>query len=143
VRIGSGRHPVNIVPVDFVIEAMARLSILRESRSRTYHLTDPSPLSAFEISRLFARALGKRFLFVPVPKAVARAALSPGPVRSWLGMPIQALDYFDHPCTYDASQATADLALLGVKCPRLPDYVDRLVTFYRAHRGQVRREAMA
>jgi thioester reductase-like protein len=142
VRIGSGRHPVNIVPVDFVIEAMARLSILRESRSRTYHLTDPAPLGALDISRLFARALGKRFLFVPVPKGAARAVLSAGPVRRWLGMPIQALDYFDHRCTYDASQATADLALIGVKCPRLPDYVDRLVTFYRAHRGQVRREAM-
>lgn len=142
-RIGSGRHPVNIVPVDFVIEAMARLSIRRESGGRTYHLTDPAPLSTFEISRLFARALGKRFLFVPVPKAMARVLLSPGPIRRWLGLPIQALDYFDHPCTHDATQATTDLGLLGVSCPRLPDYVDRLVTFYRSHRGQVRREAMA
>ena len=143
VRIGSGRNPVNIVPVDFVIEAMARLSILRESAGRTYHLTDPAPLSTFEISRLFARALGKRFLFVPVPKAAARALLSPAPVRRWLGMPIQALDYFDHPCTYDAARATADLAPLGVACPRFADYVDPLVAFYLAHRGQVRREAMA
>ena len=42
----------------------------------------------------------------------------------------------------DATQATADLALMGVACPRLPDYVDRLVAFYRTRRGQVRREAM-
>jgi thioester reductase-like protein len=143
VRIGSGRNTVNIVPVDFVIEALARLSILRESRSRTYHLTDPAPLSTFEISRLFARALGKRFVYLPVPKGVARALLSPGPVRRYLGMPIQALDYFDHPCAYDAAQATADLGMLGVACPRFADYVDRLVAFYRTHRGQVRREAMA
>ena len=143
IRIGSGRNPVNIVPVDFVIEAMARLSILGESRSRTYHLTDPEPLSTFEISRLFARALGKRFLYVPVPKGAARALLSPGPVRRWLGMPLQTLDYFDHACTYDATQATADLSMLGVTCPRFADYADRLVAFYRAHRGQVRREAMA
>ena len=143
VRIGSGRNPVNIVPVDFVIEAMAHLSILRESRGRTYHLTDPAPLSTLEISRLFARALGKKLVFLPVPKGVARAALAPGPVRRYFGMPLEALDYFDHPCTYDATQATADLALLGLSCPRLPDYVDRLVTFYRSHSGQVRREAMA
>jgi thioester reductase-like protein len=143
VRIGSGRNPVNIVPVDFVIEAMAHLSILRESRGRTYHLTDPAPLSTLEISRLFARALGKRLVFLPVPKGVARAVMAPGPVRRYFGMPLETLDYFDHPCTHDATQATADLALLGVSCPRLPDYVDRLVTFYRAHSGQVRREAMA
>jgi nucleoside-diphosphate-sugar epimerase len=129
--------------VDFVVEAMARLSTLPAARGRTYHLTDPAPVSTVEISRLFARALGKRFLFVPVPKALARTLLSLGPVRRWLGMPVQTLDYFDHPCTYDATQATTDLALLGVSCPRLPDYVDRLVTFYRSHRGQVRREAMA
>ena len=143
VRIGSGRNTVNIVPVDFVVEAMSRLSILRESRSRTYHLTDPAPLSTREISRLFARALGKKLVFLPVPKGVARAVLSPGPIRRYFGMPLDTLDYFDHPCTYDATQATADLTLLGVSCPRLPDYVDRLVTYYRSHRGQVRKQAMA
>jgi thioester reductase-like protein len=141
-RIGSGRHPVNIVPVDFVVEAMARLGALAGQPGRTYHLTDPAPLSTFEVSRLFARALGKRLVFVPVPKRVARALLSPGPVRRYFGMPLETLDYFDHPCVYDAAQATADLALLGVACPKLPDYVDRLVAFYRARRGQVRRGAM-
>jgi thioester reductase-like protein len=142
-RIGSGRHPVNIVPVDFVVEAMARLSALPGARGRTYHLTDPAPLPTREVARHFARALGKRFAFVPVPKGVARALLSPGPVRRYFGMPLETLDYFDHPCVHDATQATTDLGLLGVSCPRLPDYVDRLVTFYRSHRGQVRREAMA
>ena len=141
-RIGSGRNPVNIVPVDFVVEAMARLGALAGQVGRTYHLTDPAPVSAFEISRLFAKALGKRFVFVPVPTRVARALLSPGPVRRYFGMPLETLDYFDHPCVYDATQATADLALLGIACPRLPDYVDRLVAFYRARRGTVRREAM-
>jgi len=141
-RIGSGRHPANIVPVDFVVEAMARLSALPGSRGRTYHLTDPAPLSTLEVGRLFAKALEKRFVFVPVPKAVARALLSPGPVRRYFGMPLQTLDYYDHPCRYDASQATADLKPLGVECPRLPDYVDRLVEFYRQRRGQARREAM-
>jgi len=142
-RIGSGRHPVHIVPVDFVVAAMARPAALANHPGRTYHLTDPAPLSTLEVTRLFARALGKRLGFVPVPMTVARALLSPGPVRRYFGMPLQTLDYFDHPCAYDATQATADLALLGVACPRFPDYVDRLVAFYRARRGEGRREAMA
>jgi len=41
-RIGSGRSPANLVPVDFVVEAMARLSTQRGAPPRTYHLTDPS-----------------------------------------------------------------------------------------------------
>ena len=142
-RIGSGRNPVNIVPVDFVVEAMARLSIVGGSAARTYHLTDPAPLAASEVSRLFARALGKKLAFVPVSKRIARALLSPGPIRRFFGMPFESLDYFDHPCVYDASQATADLTMLGVACPTLPEYADRLVSFYKARRGQVRTEAMA
>jgi thioester reductase-like protein len=141
-RVGSGRHPANLVPVDFVIEAMARLATVPASRGRTYHLTDPDPIPVFEIERLFARALGKRFAYVPVPPALARAAFKPRVVQRFFGMPVETLDYFDHPCRYDAAQATADLAPLGVRCPRFPDYVDRLVAFYRAKREEVRRTAM-
>jgi len=142
-RIGTGRNPANIVPLDFVVEAMARLSTGGGDPGRTYHLTDPAPLSTLEVARLLARALGKRFAFVPVPLSLARTALSPSPLRRFFGMPLETLDYFDHPCTYDATQATADLSLLGVSCPRFPEYVDRLVAFYRTHRGEVRSEAMA
>jgi hypothetical protein len=57
-------------------------------------------------------------------------------------MPVQSLAYFDHPCHYDSRQAQADLGRLGIRCPRLPDYLDRLVAFYRARRGTVRSRAM-
>ena len=35
-----------------------------------------------------------------------------------------------------------DLGALGIECPRLADYIGRLVEFYRAHRDGVRSEAM-
>jgi hypothetical protein len=121
---------------------MARLATVESSRGKTYHLTDPDPVAVFEIERLFARALGKRFLYVPVPPGLARAFFRPRAVQRFFGMPVQTLDYFDHPCRYDASQATADLAPLGVRCPRFPDYVGNLVAFYRQKRNEVRRAAM-
>jgi thioester reductase-like protein len=142
VRIGSGRHPVSLVPVDFVIEALARLSASQASRGRTYHLTDPHAVSALEIAELLARSLGKSFVYAPLPMALAKLAFAPGPLQRFFGMPVQTLDYFDHPCRYDASEATRELAALGVECPRFPDYAQRLVAFYREKRGQVRREAM-
>ena len=64
------------------------------------------------------------------------------PVQRFFGLPLQALDYFDDPVRHDTTQATKDLAALGIECPRLADYLPRLVTFYRAHRDEVRREAM-
>ncbi len=141
-RLGRGTGAINIVPVDFVVEALAELSAAESSRGKTYHLTDPSPRSAAEVARIFAAALGKRFLFVPLPTALARAAFAPKAVQRFFGMPVQALDYFDDPVRHDATEATKDLAALGVACPRLEEYVPRLVAFYRAHRDTVRREAM-
>jgi thioester reductase-like protein len=143
-RVGSGRNAINLVPVDFVVEALAQLSSSPSPKSlgRTYHLTDPEPLSVGEIEDLFAKALGKSFAYVPLPMAVAKLALAPRGLQRFLGLPLQTLDYFDHPCRYDATQATADLASLGVRCPRLADYLQRLVAFYLAERGGVRKEAM-
>lgn len=142
VRIGGGRNPVNLVPVDFVVEALAQLACSEAPPGRTYHLTDPEPLAAIEIADLFARALGKSYLYAPMPLAAARLLFAPGPLQRFFGMPVQTVDYFDHPCRYDCSQASADLAARGISCPRLPDYVQRLVAFYREKKGTVRREAM-
>lgn len=142
IRIGDGTNPVNLVPVDFVVEALARLSASPVSKGKTYHLTDPNPSSAMEIARLFARILRKSFLFVPVPLVAAKALLSPKPLQRLLSLPVQALDYFDNPCCYDASEATRDLAGFGIACPRFPDYAPRLVEFYKGRRDQVRRQAM-
>jgi thioester reductase-like protein len=141
-RIGSGRAPANLVPVDFVVEAMARLSSVAQSLGQTYQLTDPAPLSVSEVAKLIARALGKSFAYVPVPLVLARAMFTPGPVQRFFGMPVQTLDYFAHQCRYDTTNAARDLGALGVRCPSLPDYIDRLVAFFRQRRGQVRQEAM-
>ncbi len=141
-KIGRGRNPANLVPVDFVIDAMAALAATASSAGRTYHLTDPDPLPVATVARLLARGLGKSFLLVPVPLAVARAAFRPARVQEFFGMPVETLDYFDHPCRYDTAHATADLAAAGVACPRFPDYVEKMVAFYRDHRGGVRRAAM-
>jgi uncharacterized protein YbjT (DUF2867 family) len=142
VRIGSGRETVNLVPSDFVIEALARLSTADGTLGATYHLTDPDPLPTLEIERLFARALGKRFAYVPVPLGLARRLFAPSFVQRFFGMPVQTLAYFDHPCRYDASEATRALAALGIACPPFRGYVDRLVAFYREARGRVRTAAM-
>jgi thioester reductase-like protein len=141
-RIGSGQQPANLVPVDFIVEALARLGSSDTSRGRTYHLTDPDPLSVVDVGRLLAEALGKSFLFAPVPGFVARGLFAPKPVQRYFGVPVEVLDYFEHDCRYDTTQASGDLGALGVACPRFPDYVGKLVGFYRAHRGDVRKTAM-
>jgi thioester reductase-like protein len=137
---GGGKGTTNIVPVDFVVEALARLSASEASLGKTYHLTDPDPRSPVEIARLFARSLGKTFAYLPVPMIVAKTAFRP--IHGLIGMPLEALDYFCDPVRHDAAVATRDLEALGLRCTRFAEYVEALVEFYRRERDRVRREAM-
>src|SRR5258708_5429202 len=124
------------------VGAVARLSAAPLSEGKTYHLTDPRPHSARELSEIFARALGKQFVYLPVPLGLARLLFRPRVVQRFFGMPVEALEYFDDDVRHDATQATTDLEALGVRCPPLEEYVPRLVAFYRSRRDTVRREAM-
>lgn len=142
VHVGSGRQAVNVVPVDFVVEALARLSTTERSIGRTYHLTDPRPLDVSAMISLFAKTLGKTFVQLPVPLFAAKAFFAPKAVQRFFGLPAEAIDYFAHPCRYDASQTTEDLEAFGVRCPALPDYVGALVSFYIKKRSEIRRGAM-
>ncbi len=142
IKVGTGTALVNLVPVDFVLEAIARLSTWTGAVGKTYHLTDPSPCTAFELEELFAKSLGKTFVYVPVPLMAAKLLFAPQPVQDWFHMPSATLDYFDHPVQYDASIATGDLARFGVACPRFAEYVQALVAFYKQHVEKITRGAM-
>ncbi len=141
-RIGDGSAEVNLVPVDFVLEGIARLSSWDGAKGKTYHLTDPKPKSALGIAEILAKSIGKSFVFVPVPLPIARLVFALPQVPSLLGMPGQTLDYFDHPVHYDASQATHDLARFGVTCPDFEEYVQKLVAFWKKKRSEITRGAM-
>ena len=138
-RIGSGTEPVNLVPVDFVIDAMVHLLGREEHEETVFHLTDPQPLTAQAIMELFARLLDKRVAYVPVPPGVARGLMNTGVGRA-LGIAPELIDYFDHPSQYDASNTRAALDGTAIECPSLPDYASTMVEYARRH--DVRSSAM-
>ncbi|PIE05565.1 MAG: oxidoreductase [Sorangium cellulosum] len=47
-----GNLPLNLVPVDFVVRASHTISLASRGLGRTYHLVDPSPLSARRVFEL-------------------------------------------------------------------------------------------
>lgn len=128
------RHLFNVVPRDFVVDAIASLSGRRESLGRTYALADPHPLSVDAMLDLLARATGRRMIRVPLPRRVAKGLISwvPG-VHALLRIPAAAVDYFVHPTHYDTANARADLAASGIDCPPFASYAEMLVGFMRAH----------
>jgi thioester reductase-like protein len=124
----------SLVPCDFVLDAMDVLSVLDRSLGRTYALTDPDPPTNRQVAEVFARHLGKRLVWLPLPLGVSRLALGTVPgLERLLGLPPELLDYFDTPTTYATTNTTADLAGTGVACPPFESYARRLLSFMVAH----------
>ncbi|MGO9382568.1 MAG: SDR family oxidoreductase [Mycobacterium sp.] len=125
---------VNVVPRDFVIDAVGYLSGLSGSEGRTYQLADPRPLTVDEMAETLAQATGRKLVKVPLPRTLAKAALShvPGLYRL-MRIPPEAVDYFAHPTTYLTDHCRADLAGSGIEAPPFRSYVDRLVEYMRGH----------
>jgi thioester reductase-like protein len=125
----------NMVPSDFVIDAVDHLSGLGGSAGRTYQLADPRPLTVDALLTEMCRATGRRGVRVRLPHRLTTWTLAHvGPVERIVGIPASAVEYFVHPTHYDTTAATRDLAGSGVACPPVADYLPRLVRFMTEHR---------
>lgn len=125
----------NMVPSDFVIEAIEHLSGLDASVGRTYHLADPRPLTVDALVDEMCRAVGRRGIRVPLPRRLTTWALANiEPLERFVGIPASAVDYFVHPTHYDTVAAERDLDGSGVACPPVIDYLPTLVRFMTEHR---------
>jgi thioester reductase-like protein len=143
VLLGAKHYTFNVVPRDFIIEAMDTLSASDVSIGKTYQLADPNPMTIDETIDAVASATGHKIIRIPLPKFVAKGALAyvPGVYRL-LRIPAPAVDYFAQPTRYDATNARRDLGPLGIRVPRFREYLPRLVEFVRAH-PEVSAAAMA
>ena len=128
------RYRFNVVPRDFVIQAMTYLSGLTANAGKTYALADPHALTVDETIDVIAEATNRKIVRVPLTKGMAKGALQHVPgVYRLMRIPPAAVDYFVHPADYDTTNATTELAAAGIVAPRLRDYAPRLVEFARAH----------
>lgn len=134
---------VNVVPRDFVIDAMVHLSGLDASAGQVYQLADPEPLTVDAMLREITRVSGRRVVRLPLPGAVAKGAIDYVPfVGRVLGIPAPAVDYFQHPTLYTSDHTRRDLAGSGIECPPFTSYVEAMVRFVEEH-PEIGSEGMA
>ncbi|MFL6336778.1 MAG: SDR family oxidoreductase [Pyrinomonadaceae bacterium] len=128
-NIGNADVRLNVVPVDFVVEAMVALASDDASAGQTVQLADPDPLTTEELFDIISRNLAGRESLVTLPAPVVRTTLNLPLNEKVTGLPRVGVPYFFLKQTYDTARATALLAPRGVRCPRFPDYVQALINF--------------
>ncbi len=139
---GDGAAPLNVVPVDFVVDAALSISMNPAGLGKTVHVVDPSPLSARRVYETIARRANKKLPTVSIPHRAVEALLRL-PVLERLSRPQRAaIQYVNHLAMYNCRNMLALLDGTGIQCPPITSYLDRLIEFVRAH-FEKRRKAEA
>jgi thioester reductase-like protein len=129
---GHGLAPLNVVPVDFVVEAALRLGSDPAALGKTVHLVDPAPLSARKVYELIAARVGKTLPPVAVPHRAVEALLGL-PFLERLARPQRnAIRMVNQLAIYNCQNQLALLDGTGIRCPPITSYLDRLIEFARA-----------
>jgi thioester reductase-like protein len=134
-NIGSDEVALNLVPVDFVVEAMSTLARDPLAIGKTLQLADPAPLSTRALFNAIAECLAGRESKISFPAPVIHKSLMLPFAPKLTGLPHSAVPYFFLKQTYDTTEATALLAPHGISCPPFKSYVQVLVDYAISHDG--------
>lgn len=146
VGLEGGR--VNIVPVDFVVDALDAISHQKGITKKCFHLVDPVGYRVGDVLDIFSRAAHapKMNLFINaallgfIPRSVTKGLMALAPVRRVrqaimkdLGLPEDILTFVNYPTRFDCRDTLALLKGTGVACPNLKDYAWRLWDYWERH----------
>jgi thioester reductase-like protein len=129
INIGNHKVSLNIVPVDFVIDAMAALAFDERAIGKTLQLADPAPLTTNQLFNAIANSIDGHKSKITAPTKWVRFFLMLPPSPRITGLPHHAVPYFFVKQLYDTSQSQQLLSPHGIHCPPFETYVDRIVDF--------------
>ncbi len=146
IGIEGGR--INIVPVDFVVNAMDHIAHLDKGDGHAFHLTDPNPYRVGEVLNIFAQAAHaprmemriNAALFGFIPRGVKKSIMSLTPARRMrhaimkdLGLPEEMLQFVNYPTRFDSRHTEKALKGSGIACPDLKSYAAVLWDYWERH----------
>ncbi|MBL0918432.1 MAG: SDR family oxidoreductase [Hydrogenophaga sp.] len=146
--IGLEGGRINIVPVDFVVNALDHISHGQLKGGECFHLVDPVGYRVGDVLDIFSKAAHapKMNLFVNaallgfIPRSVKKGLMALAPVRRVrdavmkdLGLPEDMLTFVNYPTRFDCRGTLAALKGSGIECPNLKDYAWRLWDYWERH----------
>ena len=139
---------INIVPVDYVVNATIFIAHKAKLDGQCFHLTDPKPKRIGEVLNLFARAAhapqmtmridARIFNYIPATITAGLRMLPPvrritRHVMKDLGLPPDMMKFVNYPTKFDNRETEKALKGSGIMVPRLDDYAWRLWDYWERH----------
>ncbi|MGF1724943.1 SDR family oxidoreductase [Photobacterium nomapromontoriensis] len=143
VGLEGGR--LNLVPVDYVADAIDHIAHKDNLDNQCFHIVDPDPYRSGEIVNMFAEAGHAPRMAMRLDMRVFRMV----PAHFWgqlgevpvlkrfidaisneLDVPKDAMGYFNYPTQFDCTNTLNALADSNITCPRLPDYADKIWDYW-------------
>ncbi|HYD96067.1 MAG TPA: SDR family oxidoreductase [Noviherbaspirillum sp.] len=143
IGIEGGR--VNIVPVDYVVDAMDYIAHQPKLDGKCFHLTDPEPMRVGDVLNTFCRAAHAPTMSLRInaallgfiPRSITKGMMALTPVRRVrsavmkdLGLPDDLMQFINYPTRFDNRETAAALKGSGIACPRLEDYAFRIWDYW-------------
>ncbi len=132
-NIGNQDVSLNLVPVDFLVEAMLQLAGDERAIGKTLQLADPNPLTTQELFDTIACCLTGRKSFVTIPAPWVQFSLMLPPSPAITGLPHHGVPYFFVRQTYDTREADELLGSHNLKCPPFRSYAKVIVEYAARH----------
>lgn len=134
VQIGASNATFNVVPIDFVVDAIATAGSDPATVGETLHLVDPNPVTTRELVEVFSQEYAGRAPRGKLPPALAQASLRFKPVRKLFSdTPAESIAYLNHPVTFDTRRAVDLLTPHGLAPPPFRSYAGAMVEFFKAN----------
>ncbi len=127
---GTGVVPFNIVPIDYVVQASWALATDPVARGRTFHLTDPNPVSTRQAFELFADIADR-----PKPRfgqwfaTLVKRSLKATGTETLVPVITALMGELSQDVRYSCAGTLERLADTEIRCPAFDDYADTLVSW--------------
>jgi NAD(P)-dependent dehydrogenase (short-subunit alcohol dehydrogenase family) len=146
IGIEGGR--LNLVPVNFIVDAMDHIAHQPWLDGQCFHLVDPNPHRVGDILNLFAHAAhapemslrfnALMFAFVPDIIQAGLARLKPvqrikDQILKDLGIPPDVMDLINYPTRFDCRETLKALQGTDIAVPPLETYAWRLWDYWERH----------
>ncbi len=126
---------LNVVPIDYAIDAGLALARAFETLARTVHIVDPAPPTLEEALGLFASLLDRPRPHRVVPSPLARALLSLPMLEKLTHAHGALVEELGRSARYDDQLARPILERAGLVCPPFASYAPKMAAFVQKQRS--------